>query len=206
MKPTGATRLVEALAAAGVRQLFTLSGNQILSIFDATIGRGIDLVHTRHEAAAVHMADAWGRLTEQPGVALVTAGPGHLNALSALYGARMAESPVVLLSGASPRAQRGRGAFQEVDQVAAARPVTKAAWSVDDVARMATTCRARSRWPTSGRPGPVHLSLPGDVLEAAAPDARREPAPSVSAGQVASERSATAPAWRTTTSRPCWRG
>ena len=120
MSASGATRLVEALTAAGVRHLFTLSGNQILSIFDATIGRGIDLVHTRHEAAAVHMADAWGRLTEQPGVALVTAGPGHLNALSALYGARMAESPVVLLSGASPRAQRGRGAFQEVDQVAAA--------------------------------------------------------------------------------------
>ena len=123
MSTNGAVRLVEALTAAGVHHLFTLSGNQILSIFDATIGHGISLVHTRHEAAAVHMADAWGRLTEQPGVALVTAGPGHLNALSALYGARMAESPVVLLSGASPRAQRGRGAFQEVDQVAAAHPL-----------------------------------------------------------------------------------
>ena len=122
---TGATRLVDALVAAGVGRIFTLSGNQILSIFDATIGRDVALVHTRHEAAAVHMADAWGRLTEQPGVALVTAGPGHLNAISALYGARMAESPVILLSGASPRGQRGRGAFQEVDQVAAARPVSR---------------------------------------------------------------------------------
>ena len=94
------------------------------------------------------MADAWGRLTEQPGVALVTAGPGHLNALSALYGARMAESPVVLLSGASPRAQRGRGAFQEVDQVAAARPVSEGrvvAWTTRRA--WATTSRARSRWP-----------------------------------------------------------
>jgi acetolactate synthase I/II/III large subunit len=125
---TGASRLVDALAAAGVRRIFALSGNQILSIFDATIGRDLAIVHTRHEAAAVHMADAWGRLTDEPGVALVTAGPGHLNAISALYGARMAESPVLLLSGASPRGQRGRGAFQELDQVAAARPVVKAAW------------------------------------------------------------------------------
>ena len=173
MSINGAARLVEALTTAGVRHLFTLSGNQILSIFDATIGRGISLVHTRHEAAAVHMADAWGRLTEQPGVALVTAGPGHLNALSALYGARMAESPVVLLSGASPRAQRGRGAFQEVDQVAAARPVTKAAWSVEDAAHVGDDIARALALATSGRSGPVHLSLPGDVLETATP----EPAP-----------------------------
>src|SRR5215475_13029470 len=133
---TGAHLLVHALVGAGVHHLFSLSGNQILSVYDATIEQPISILHTRHEAAAVHMADAWGRLTERPGVALVTAGPGHLNALSALYGARMAESPVVLLSGASPRAQRGRGAFQEVDQDAAARPVTKAAWSVEDAAHI----------------------------------------------------------------------
>ena len=168
---TGATRLVDALAAAGVRRIFALSGNQILSVFDATIGRDVAIVHTRHEAAAVHMADAWGRLTEQPGVALVTAGPGHLNAISALYGARMAESPVLLLSGASPRSQRGRGAFQELDQVAAARPVVKAAWSLEDPARVGDDVARALGLATSGRPGPVHLSLPGDVLEAAAPEA-----------------------------------
>src|SRR5262245_65710120 len=163
---TGATRLVDALAAAGVRQLFTLSGNQILSIFDATIGRGIDLIHTRHEAAAVHMADAWGRLTEQPGVALVTAGPGHLNALSALYGARMAESPVVLLSGHAPAAQAGRGAFQEIDQVGAAAPVTKASWVAKDAARLGEDMALALELARSGRPGPVHVSLPGDLLDA----------------------------------------
>src|SRR5438552_17597953 len=121
MSARGADLLVDALAMAGVRHLFSLSGNQILSVYDATIGRDIALIHTRHEAAAVHMADAWGRLTERPGLALVTAGPGMLNAISALYTARMADSPVVLMAGASPRGQRGRGAFQEVDQVAAAR-------------------------------------------------------------------------------------
>ena len=132
---TGAGLLVEALLAAGVEQLFTLSGNQILGVYDAAIDTPLALYHTRHEAAAVHMADAFARLTDRPGVALVTAGPGHLNALSALYGALMEESPVVLLSGASPRAQRGLGAFQEIDQAAAARPVTKAAWVAEDPAR-----------------------------------------------------------------------
>jgi acetolactate synthase-1/2/3 large subunit len=167
---TGATRLVDALAAGGVRRIFSLSGNQILSVYDATLGRDVAIIHTRHEAAAVHMADGWGRLTGEPGIALVTAGPGHLNALSALYGARMAESPVLLLSGASPRGQRGRGAFQEVDQVATARPVAKAAWSLDDPARIGDDVARALRLTTEGRPGPVHLSLPGDVLEAAAPD------------------------------------
>ena len=108
MTATGATRLVDALVRRGRGQLFTLSGNQILSIFDATIGRDIALVHTRHEAAAVHMADAWGRLTRAAGCRAGHRGPRPPNALSALYGARMAESPVVLL-GASP-ARRSAGA------------------------------------------------------------------------------------------------
>jgi acetolactate synthase I/II/III large subunit len=210
MRANGATRLVDALIAGGVRHLFTLSGNQILSIFDATIGREISLVHTRHEAAAVHMADAWGRLTEQPGIALVTAGPGHLNALSALYGARMAESPIVLLSGASPRAQRGRGAFQEVDQVAAARPVTKAAWFVDDAARVGDDVARALTLATSGRPGPVHLSLPGDVLEAAVPEIPSAPASSrpgvscdvASAHALADEHVSTVLAWLAEAKRP----
>ena len=162
---TGAQRLVAALAAAGVRQIFSLSGNQILSVYDATIGRDIELIHTRHEAAAVHMADAWGRLTEQPGIALVTAGPGMLNAVSALYAARMAESPLVLMAGASPRTQRGKGAFQEVDQVAAARPVVKAAWSLEDPARVSEEVAHALTIAASGRPGPVYLSLPNDVMD-----------------------------------------
>lgn len=167
---TGAELLVEALRVAGVDRLFSLSGNQILSIYDATIGRGVGIVHTRHEAAAVHMADGWGRMTERPGVALVTAGPGHLNAIGALYTALMSESPVVLLSGHSPHAQLGRGAFQEVDQVAVARPVVKAAWRVEAADRMGTDMARALTIAASGRPGPVHLSLPGDLLEARVPD------------------------------------
>ncbi len=166
MSKTGAELLIESLVSAGVKHIFSLSGNQILSIYDASIGREVDLIHTRHEAAAVHMADGWGRLTEQPGVALLTAGPGHCNAISALYVALMAESPVVLLSGHCPHAQIGSGAFQEIDQVATAKPVTKAAWLVEDTDHLDEAIAAAFSLACEGRPGPVHLSLPTDVLEA----------------------------------------
>ena len=168
MTDTTASRLVEALIAAGVRRLFSLSGNQIMSVYDATIGREIEIVHTRHEAAAVHMADAWGRLTGEPGVALMTAGPGHLNAISALYVARMAESPMVMISGHAPFNQLGRGAFQEVDQVGTAAGVTKAAWRIDAAGRIESDLRRALDVSRSGRPGPVHLSIPDDVLKESA--------------------------------------
>ena len=167
MAETGATLLIDSLIAQNVKHLFSLSGNQILSLYDATIGRDIDIMHTRHEATAMHMADGWGRLSEEPGVALLTAGPGHCNAISALYVALMAESPLVLLSGNCPRAQIGQGAFQEIDQVAIARPVCKAAWMVEDAdginADIARACAIAK----GGRPGPVFLSLPADVLDTA---------------------------------------
>ena len=97
-------------------------------------------------------------------MALVTAGPGHCNALSALYTAQMAESPVVLLSGHSPLTQLGRGAFQEMDQVASAQPLTKAAWLVEDAECLSTDLERALRLSCGGRPGPVHLSVPQDIL------------------------------------------
>ena len=166
MTRTGAHLVVEALEAAGVRHLFSLSGNHILSLYDATLGSRLSILHTRHEAAAVHMADAWGRLTDEPAVALVTAGPGHCNAVSALYTALMAESPLVLLSGHAPLGQLGRGGFQEVDQAAVAAPVAKASWMAKDASRLGEDITAALELARSGRPGPVHVSLPGDLLEA----------------------------------------
>lgn len=166
MTRTGAHLVVEALEAAGVRRLFSLSGNHILSVYDATLGSRLSILHTRHEAAAVHMADAWGRLTDEPGVALVTAGPGHCNAVSALYSALMAESPLVLLSGHAPVGQIGRGVFQEIDQAAVAAPVAKASWMAKDAARLGEDITTALELARSGRPGPVHVSLPGDLLEA----------------------------------------
>ena len=91
MKRRGADLLAQTLAAAGVRKLFALSGNHVMPVFYEALDAGLDIVHVRHEAAAVHMADAWGRLTGEVGVALVTGGPGHANAVSALYTALEAE-------------------------------------------------------------------------------------------------------------------
>jgi len=111
------------------------------------------------------MADAFSRITGEVGVALVTGGPGHANAVSALYTALMAEAPLVLLSGHAPHAQLGKGAFQEMRQVDMAEPVCKAAWTCDSVDAVATDFARAVRIARSGRPGPVHLSLPTDVLE-----------------------------------------
>ena len=161
----GADLLVKALTNADVTKVFALSGNQIMSIFDAGIGTGLQLIHTRHEAAAVHMADAWGRLTGRPGIALITAGPGLANALSALYVAKVAESPLVLLSGHTPINQLGLGAFQEMPQADMAAHVTKASWMATDGAHLASDIEKALEIAASGRPGPVQISLPADVLE-----------------------------------------
>ncbi len=179
----GARVLVDELRAAGVGRVFTLSGNHVMPIFDAALDAGLELIHVRHEAAAVHMADAWGRLTGTPGVALVTGGPGHANAVGALYTAAMGESPVVLLSGHAPRAELGLGAFQEMAQADIAAPLSKASWTTRSADHVATDVRRALRLAHSGRPGPVALSLPTDCLEGSAQSrvsdepAPREPAP-----------------------------
>jgi Thiamine pyrophosphate-requiring enzymes [acetolactate synthase, pyruvate dehydrogenase (cytochrome), glyoxylate carboligase, phosphonopyruvate decarboxylase] len=142
MANRGADALARALARSGITRIFTLSGNHIMPLFDAALDAGLQLIHTRHEAAAVHMADAWARLTGEPGIALVTGGPGHANAVGALYTARMAESPVLLLSGHAPHGELGMGAFQEMAQADIAAPLAKASW-------VARAPRASS--PTSGR-------------------------------------------------------
>jgi acetolactate synthase-1/2/3 large subunit len=163
----GADVVACSLARAGTRHVFALSGNHVMSIFDAALDAKLSLVHVRHEAAAVHMADAWGRLTGEVGVALVTGGPGHANAVSALYTALAAESPVVLLSGHAPVGELGKGAFQEMAQAEMAAPACKAAWTVRSAETLGEDLARAMRMANSGRPGPVHLSLPSDLLEAA---------------------------------------
>ncbi len=161
----GADIVMRTLERAGHRTIFTLSGNHIMSLFDAAIETRHRLVHTRHEAAAVHMADAWGRLTGQPGVALVTGGPGHANAAAALMTAQGQESPLVLLSGHTETNQLGRGGFQELRQAEVAAPMAKASWTATSVDTLGADVAKAIRIARSGRPGPVHLSLPSDLLD-----------------------------------------
>jgi acetolactate synthase-1/2/3 large subunit len=162
----GADIVARSLKKLGLDRVFTLSGNHIMSIFDAAIEAGLDLVHVRHEAAAVHMADAHGRLTGEPGIALVTGGPGHANAVGALFTALGAESPMLLLSGHAATWELGRGGFQELRQAEMAAPVTKASWMAKDASSLGRDIGEAVRIATSGRPGPVHVSLPSDLLDA----------------------------------------
>ena len=166
----GADIVVRTLERAGHTDIFTLSGNHIMSLFDAAIETKLSLMHVRHEAATVHMADAYGRLTGRPGIAWVTGGPGHANAVGALFTALGQETPMVLFSGHTETDQLGRGGFQELRQVDMAAPVTKAAWMATDTARVGMDVAKAIRIATSGRPGPVHLSLPSDILDATVPE------------------------------------
>lgn len=164
-KLRGADILARALAQAGARDIFSLSGNQIMPVYDAAMDAGLDITHVRHEGAAVHMADAWGRLAGTPGIALLTGGPGHANGIGALYTALAAESPLVMLSGHAPLNQLGRGAFQEMAQADMAATVTKASFTATSAATLGDDIARAMRMARGGRPGPVHLSLPFDVLE-----------------------------------------
>ncbi len=189
----GADILVRALKAAGVRRVFSLSGNHIMPVYDALRDSGIALVHARHEAAVVHMADAWARLTGECGVALVTGGQGHSNAVAALPTALAGEVPVLLLSGHAPLAELGLGAFQEMPQARLAEPLCKGAFTASGAEALANEVAAAIRLARSGRPGPVHLSLPTDVLEArVAPPTIRGPAASAPAPMPLSAESAAA--------------
>ncbi len=164
-KMRGADIVARALDGAGYRTVFTLSGNHIMPVFDAAIGTGLKLVHVRHEAAAVHMADAWARLTGDCGIALVTGGAGHTNAVAALCTAQAADAPLVLLSGHAGTRELGRGAFQELRQADMAEPVTKASWTAHSIDTLGHDIAKAVRIARSGRPGPVHVSLPVDLLE-----------------------------------------
>lgn len=166
MARRGADLIARGLALAGTRYVFALSGNHVMPVFDAALDANLPIVHVRHEAAAVHMADAWGRLTGEVGVALVTGGPGHANAVSALYTALAAQSPVVLLSGHAPLGELGTGAFQEMAQAEMAAPACKASWTVRSAGSLGEDLARAMRMAKAGRPGPVHLSLPSDLLEA----------------------------------------
>lgn len=160
----GADVVMQTLAAQGVTDIFALSGNQIMPLFDASIDAGLRLYHTRHEAAAVYMAEGYAQLSRGVGVALVTAGAGLGNALGPLLTARASDTPVLLLSGDGPVARDGQGAFQEMDQVGLTRSLTKWSVRVTRAEDLSAIIDKAVRVALSGRPGPVHVSLPADVL------------------------------------------
>jgi acetolactate synthase-1/2/3 large subunit len=163
-KITGAQLICRALKLEGVRNIFALAGDHILPVLDVMADEDFRIIDTRHEQAAVHMADAWGRITEQPGVCMYTT-PGFANAIPGLTNALHTESPVISIAGCADRHDLGRGAQQEIDQVHMAAPMTKGSFLVDDTRRIPEFIGRAMRLAFSGRRGPVHLTIPIDLQE-----------------------------------------
>ncbi len=163
---TGSHLIGNALRLEGVTNVFTLAGDHVLPVMDVMADMGFRFIDTRHEQAAVHMADAWARVTGQPGVAMYTT-PGFANAIPGLASALNSEAPLLSISGSAPLHELGRGAMQEIEQVDMARPVTKGAWLVTDPRRIPHMIAQALRLAYSGRRGPVHLTIPIDVQQQA---------------------------------------
>lgn len=157
--------LISSLTSHNIDTIFSLSGNQIMSVYDAALDHNINLVHTRHEAAAVYMADGYARSSGKTGIALVTAAPGFTNALGPLFALQATETPMVLLSGDSPRSKDSLMPFQQLDQTGIAQGLVKESWRLAQADRLADDIAGAISIAHSGRPGPVHIALPQDLLE-----------------------------------------
>jgi len=164
MPQNGGDIIAEILKRQGVPQVFTLCGGHISPILVGCNKKGIRVVDTRNEAAAVFAADAAARLTGTPGVALVTAGPGVTNTITAVQNAQMAQVPLVLIGGASATILKGRGSLQDIDQLPLLLSVVKLADTIKqncDIVPVLETAFATAR---SGVPGPVFVECPIDLL------------------------------------------
>ena len=165
MTVNGGELLVRTLKQAEVTDAFVLHGGHLDPIFQACLDHGIALVDTRHEAAAGHAADAYARQTGRLGVAIATAGPGYTNALTAITHAYLDCSPVLFIVGAAPLRDAERSPLQGgVDQVAMAAPVTKWSGQVTRTEQIPHLVAHAIRIATTGRPGPVLVEVPIDVL------------------------------------------
>jgi acetolactate synthase-1/2/3 large subunit len=164
----GGRILADQLKIQGVKRVFSVPGESFLAALDGLIDAGIKNVVCRHEGGAAMMAEATGKMTNRPGVAFVTRGPGATNAAAGVHVARQDSTPMILFIGQIARGHRDREAFQEVDFRAMFAPLAKWAAEIDDTARIPEYVARAFDVAVSGRPGPVVLALPEDMLSAAA--------------------------------------
>jgi acetolactate synthase-1/2/3 large subunit len=179
----------EALRAAGVRYAFTVPGESFLGLLDGLSAAGIRIVATRHEGGAAFMAEAYGQLTGRPAACLATRAVGSANLAIGIHTARQNSTPMFALVGQVERAFRGREAFQEIDQVDSIGRLALWAAEPTTAAEAASAIEEAIRRLGAGRPGPVLLSLPEDLLDEPAPDdlqpaTSREPLPRPDVAQV----------------------
>lgn len=160
----GGKMIIKLLQKEGVKYVFSLAGGHINPIYDASIDSGIKIIDTRHEQAAAHMAEAWARLTGRPGVCLVTAGPGFTDAITGITNAWMANAPLIFISGRAGIGEMERLSLQEMEHIDLIKPVTKWSRVIYQAERIAEYLAIAFRQATTGRPGPVFLDIPIDVL------------------------------------------
>ncbi len=163
---TAAEVLVDHLLAYGVDHVFCVPGESYLSVLDAFHDRAIAVTVCRQEGAAAMMADAYGKSTGRPGICFVTRGPGATNASAGIHVAHQDSTPLILFVGQVQRSVKGRESFQELDYPAVFGSMTKWAIEVDDAERMPEVVARAFHLATNGRPGPVVVALPRDVLDA----------------------------------------
>src|SRR5882757_5105282 len=171
---TGGQILIDQLAIHGVKHAFCVPGESYLAALDAFHDSTIKLTVCRHESAAAMMAEAIGKVTGRPGICFVTRGPGATNASAGIHIAKQDSSPMILFVGQVGREMREREAFQELDYRAVFGTMTKWATEIDDPARIPEIVSRAFHTACNGRPGPVVIALPEDMLtdRVAAPDAR----------------------------------
>lgn len=174
MKRTGGELIVEALKANGVERVSCVPGESYLAVLDALKDSGIETLVCRQEGGAAMMADTWGRLSGKPGICMVTRGPGATNASAGLHVAKQDSIPMILFIGQIGRGMKEREAFQEVEYRRAFTEFAKWVGEIDDARRIPEFVTRAFAVATSGRPGPVVLTLPEDMLldEVEAPEAK----------------------------------
>jgi acetolactate synthase-1/2/3 large subunit len=165
MEKNGAQLIVEALKKEGVKVIFGFPGGAVIPIFDVLFDDpDIHVVLTRHEQAAVHAADGYARSTGKVGVCLVTSGPGATNTVTGIATANFDSVPLICLTGQVPRNMIGNDAFQEADIVGITRPITKNNYIITDRAELGRTIKEAFFIASTGRPGPVLIDFPKDIL------------------------------------------
>ncbi|MGD9330163.1 MAG: thiamine pyrophosphate-binding protein [Desulfobacterales bacterium] len=162
----GAKLVADALVARGVDTIFTLSGGHITPIYQYLEDTDVALFDTRHEQAALFMAEAWGKMTRQPGVAMVTAGPGFTNALTGIASAYFSNTPLVMIAGCVGLDHKEKLDLQDMAQAPVIDPMVKRTLVCQKPERAAEYVDLAFRTAASGRPGPVYLEFPVDVLNA----------------------------------------
>ncbi|MBW2267563.1 MAG: biosynthetic-type acetolactate synthase large subunit [Deltaproteobacteria bacterium] len=167
--PTGGEKLIQCLEREGVEYVFGLPGGAAIPIFDALVDSKINLILTRHEQGATHMADGYARSSGKPGVVLVTSGPGATNTVTGLLTAHMDSAPLVVICGQQILPQLGKDAFQEADVTGITYSVVKHSYLVKDADDLPQTVREAFHIATTGRPGPVLIDVPKDVSQGPCP-------------------------------------